>query len=42
MYTHVYLQYNTRYYLHIYKEAIYMGTIIMQVHRAVVIKGEKG
>ena len=31
-----------RHYLHIYKKAIYMGTIIMQVHRALVIKGEKG
>ena len=46
MYTHVklclYLQYNTRHYLHTYKEKIYMGNIIMQVHRALVIKREKG
>ena len=36
------VQYNTRHYLHIYKETIYMGIIIMKVHGALVIKGEKG
>ena len=27
-FTYAYLQYNTRHYLHTYKETIYMGTII--------------
>ena len=28
--------------IYIHKETIYMGTIIMQVHRALVIKGANG
>ena len=39
VYTYSIIQYNTIQYN---KETIYMGTIIMKVHGALVIKGEKG
>ena len=41
-YVYTYMYSIILYYLHTYKETIYMGIIIMQVHRALVIKGEKG